>query len=131
MLLSLVPSSAKQIATRILIVAKLNGRKILIWEALFVISSIPVRNYMFKTSNLNTRVRCENCSRLRMLTLTPCKWCCSSVLIVNCEHISNFVLTVDFGCNCLLGWYWKDKHFWGQDWVYHALCCSILSVNKI
>ena len=26
---------------------------------------------------------------------------------------------------------WKDKHFWRQDRVYHALCCSILNVNKI
>ena len=24
-----------------------------------------------------------------------------------------------------LGLYWKDKYFWRQDRVYHALCCSI------
>ena len=31
----------------------------------------------------------------------------------------------------LLGLYWKDYRFWRQDRVYYALCCSILSVNKI
>ena len=25
-----------------------------------------------------------------------CQWRCSSVFIVNCEHISNFVLIIDF-----------------------------------
>ena len=39
---------------------------------------------------------CENCSRLRMKTLQWCRWRRSSVIIVNCEHISNFVLIVDF-----------------------------------
>ena len=31
----------------------------------------------------------------------------------------------------LLGSYWKDKHFWRQDPVYHAFCHSNLSVTKI
>ena len=39
---------------------------------------------------------CENCSRLRMKTLERCQWRHSSVFIVNCEHISSFVLIVEF-----------------------------------
>ena len=31
-----------------------------------------------------------------MKTLEQCQWCRSSVFIVNCEHISEFVLIVDF-----------------------------------
>ena len=31
-----------------------------------------------------------------MKTLAQCQWHRSSVFIVNCEHISNFVLIVDF-----------------------------------
>ena len=31
-----------------------------------------------------------------METLERCQWRCSSVYIVNCEHISNFVLIIDF-----------------------------------
>ena len=47
-------------------------------------SSVPTRNY------------CENCSKLRMKTLEQCQWRRSSVFIVNCEHISNFLLIIDF-----------------------------------
>ena len=31
-----------------------------------------------------------------MKSLEGCQWRCSSILIANCEHISNFVLIVDF-----------------------------------
>ena len=31
----------------------------------------------------------------------------------------------------MLDSYWKGYHFWRQDLVYYALCCIILSVNKI
>ena len=31
-----------------------------------------------------------------MKTLERCQWCHSSVSIVNCEHISNFALIIDF-----------------------------------
>ena len=31
-----------------------------------------------------------------METLERCQWRCFSVYIVNCEHISNFVLIIDF-----------------------------------
>ena len=31
-----------------------------------------------------------------MKTLERCQWCRSSVSIVTCEHVSNFVLIIDF-----------------------------------
>ena len=70
--------------------------KILFWEALFVISSVPARNYLFKASNWSTRKRCQECSRLRIKELERCRWCHPSAFIVNCEHISNFLIIVDF-----------------------------------
>ena len=91
----LVPSSAKRIATQILIIAKLNCKK-LVLEALFVISSVPARKYLFKVSNWSARIRCENYSRLRMKTLERCQWRHSSVFIVNCKDILIFVLIVEF-----------------------------------
>ena len=54
MLPILVSSSVKCIAVPILAITKLNGKKIF-WEALFVIPSIPSRNYRFKVSNWSTR----------------------------------------------------------------------------
>ena len=88
---SFVSYSVKRI-TQILVIAKLNEKKFF-WEALFVISSIPSSNYLFKVSYWITR---KNSSRLRMKTLERCKWRRSSVVIVNCDHISNFVLNIDF-----------------------------------
>ena len=44
--------------------------KILFREFLFVISFVPVRNYLFKVSNLSTTIiKCESCSVLRMWML--------------------------------------------------------------
>ena len=64
--------------------------------ALFVISSVPAMNYLFKVSHWSRRIRCEKCSRLRMKTLERCEWRHSSVFIVNYEHISSFVLIIEF-----------------------------------
>ena len=70
--------------------------------------------------------------RIKIKTLEQCQWRRSSVFIVNCEHISNFFSDCWLWTGkCLQGSYWKSKHFWRQDRAYHALCCSILSVNKI
>ena len=45
----------------------------------------PAGNYMFKVNNRNTRTRCEICSKLTIKThFTPC----SSVSIVNFEHLN-------------------------------------------
>ena len=44
--------------------------KILFWEALCVISFVLARNYLFKVSNLSTRIRYESCLILGMSMLT-------------------------------------------------------------
>ena len=86
--------------------------KILFWEVLFVISSVPTRNYLSKVRNWSTRIRCENCSRLRMKTLERCQWRRSSAYIVNSKHISNFLIISNFEqANIFWVHYWKDKHF--------------------
>ena len=58
----LVPSSAKRIATQILVIAKLNGRKeftlrIFVCDIIHRSKELPVQ-----VSNLSTRIRCESCS---------------------------------------------------------------------
>ena len=66
----LVSSSAKRIATQILVIAKLNGRKDFIFRV-FVCDIIrPRRIYLSKVSNLSTRINCESCSILRTSMLT-------------------------------------------------------------
>ena len=70
--------------------------KILFWEALFLISSVLTRNHLFKVSNWSTRIICEKCSRLKMKTLEQSQSRSCNVYIVNCEHVSNFLLIVDF-----------------------------------
>ena len=127
----LVAFSAKRIAILILSIAKLNGRKDFFWQALFEISFISARNYLFKVSNWSTRITCENCSRLRMKIQELCQWCHSSAFIVNCKHISSFALIVEFERARVCGVYIEKTCFRRQDLVYHALCCSIFSVNKI
>ena len=92
----LVSPSVRCITTQVLVIAKLNIRKGLFWETLFVISNVPAMNYLFKVSNWSTRTRCEYCSRLRVKILEQCQWLHSSVFIVNCEHISSFGLIVEF-----------------------------------
>ena len=54
--------------------SKIKRKKKMFWEAFFVTSSVPARNYLFKVSNWNTRIRCENYSRLRMKTLARSQW---------------------------------------------------------
>ena len=92
----LVPSSAKRITTQILVIAKLDWRNFFLRERGVACDVIcPTRKYLFKVSNWNKRIRCENCSRLRMKTPEWCQWRHSSVFTVNCEHISNFLLIID------------------------------------
>ena len=75
-----------------------------------MISFVSARNYLFKVSNLSTRIKCESSLVLRMPILTifnidNVSDVVSSVFIVNCENISNFVLIVDFEQTSLLGSY--------------------------
>ena len=91
-----VLSLAKRIATQILVTAKWIKGKIVLWELLFVTSPVPTRNYLSKVYNWSTRIRCENCSRLRMKAPERCQRRLSSVSIVNSKYISNFFLIIDF-----------------------------------
>ena len=61
-----------------------------------MISYVPTRNYLFQVRNWNPKIRAGICSRLIMKTLGRCQWRRSCVRIVNCEHISNFLLIIDF-----------------------------------
>ena len=88
---NLVPSSTKRIATRILVTAKLN--RILFSEVVFLIWSFPANHYLFKVCYWSTRTRCENCSKLRTKTQERRHYR-SGIFIINCEHISRYVLTV-------------------------------------
>ena len=65
-----------------------------------------------------------------MKTLKQRQWRRSGVFIVNCEHISLFVLVVDFE-RANVYWVHIEKTNRRQDRIYHALFCGILSVNKI
>ena len=48
--------------------------------------------YLLKVNNRNTRIRCETCSKLAIKTPEGRQRRCSSVFVVNFEHISHFVL---------------------------------------
>ena len=65
----LVPSSAKRVATQILVIAKSNQRKDFILRV-FVCGIIHPSKNLFKVSNLSTRIRSESCLTLRMSMLT-------------------------------------------------------------
>ena len=66
-----------------------------------------------------------------MKTIERCQWRRSSVLIVNCEHTSNFVLIVDFEQTNVCCDNIEKINTFEEDQVYHALCCVILSVNNL
>ena len=66
---------------------------ILFWEALSVISFVPPRSYLFKVSNLSTRIICIKNVNVNNVQYERCQ---SRVFIVNCKHISNFVLIIAF-----------------------------------
>ena len=89
MLPILVTSSAKRIASQILVIVKLNGRKAFILRALF--SFVPARNYLFKISNLS-----RSCSILRMSMLTI-----FSINDVNSVILMSLLLPVNI-CQTLL-----------------------------
>ena len=92
----LVLSSAKHIATLILVITKLSGTRDFVLGGFVCDINVQARNYLFKVKNWSTRIMCENCSKLRIKTLERCQWRHSNVFIVNCEHISSFVLIVEF-----------------------------------
>ena len=82
-----------------------------------MISSILTRNYLFKVSFSSTKISCKNCSRLRMKPLERLQWRHSSVCIVNCEHISNYLLFIDFKqANVSLGNFERINTFENKVW---------------
>ena len=82
MLPILVPCSAKRIATQILVIARLNGRKYFILRV-FVCDIINrSKELPVKVSNSSTRIRCESCLTLRMSMLT----------IININDVNGVVL---------------------------------------
>ena len=52
----------------------------------------PAGTYLFKVYDRNTRAKFEICPKLTIKTSEGCQWRCSSVFIVNFEHISHLVL---------------------------------------
>ena len=106
--------------------------KVLFWEVLFVISSVPTSNYLSKVSNWSTRIRSENCSRLRMKTLERYQWRRSSVYIVNYKHISNFLLIIGFQqANVLPVHIEKTKTFEDKIRYIHALFVVLISDQNL
>ena len=68
-----------------------------------------------------------------MKTLKRCQWHHSSVFIVNCEYISNFVLIVDFE-QASFCWVHNERTNTFEDkidYIMRYVVYSILIVNKI
>ena len=68
----------------------------LLWKRSFFIhlckfyqDAKPVSIYLLK---VNTRTKCEICSKLPIKTPEQRQWCRSGVFIVNFEHISHLLL---------------------------------------
>ena len=53
---------------------------------------IPAGMYLLKVNNINTRTRCEVCSKLRIKIPELRHWRRFGIFIVNFEHISRLVL---------------------------------------
>ena len=69
-------------------------------------------------------------SIVTIVNINKVNWRRSSVFIVNCKHISNFVLIVDFEqANVWLVHIEKTNIF--EDKIGHIMRWIILSVNKI
>ena len=88
----LVPSSAKRIATRILVIAKLNRRKDFILKNfvcdLFLNFVCPVQSYQLKHKNKvwkQFKIKNEDTRTMSM-----------ALFIINSEHISDSLLIIDF-----------------------------------
>ena len=52
---------------------------------------IPAAIYLLKVNNINTRARCETCSKLTNKIPNRRQWRRSVIFIVNFDHISHFV----------------------------------------
>ena len=90
---TIIPSSSESITKQISVIAKLNGRKYLAREVVFMIWYFPANNYLFKVSSLSTIIRCDSCSNEGSRTMWMTLF---AVFIVKCEHVLHIVLIVDF-----------------------------------
>ena len=55
---------------------------------------IPVGIYLLIVNNINSRTRCEICSKLTIKATERHHWRCFGVFMVNLEHISYLLLTL-------------------------------------
>ena len=88
----LVPCSTKRIATQILVVAKLNGRKDLflcVYEMVFSQQTIAC-------SKLANEAQEQGVKTVQMKTIERHQERRSGVFILKCEHVSHFALIADF-----------------------------------
>ena len=94
----LVPSSAKRITTKILVIAKLNGRKDFtlrgfVCDIIRPSNELTVQNEQLKHKNKVWKlfkIKNEDTRTMSMVSF-QCLY-----FIVNCEHISSFVPIVEF-----------------------------------
>ena len=95
-----------------LVIEKLNARKYFIlrgfvWDIIRPSKDLPAQSQLLKHKNKG--------------------WKLFRIKNEDDGIISVFLLfTVNIFQTCSNCWLWKDQHFWRQDQVYHALCCSIL-----
>ena len=96
----LVLSSAKRVATQMFVTEKLSEIKKLFWEALFVISSAPTRNYLNKN-----KVRKLPAIKNEGNAVVPVSLLLTMNIFQTCSNC--WIWTGER----LQGSYWKDKHF--------------------
>ena len=125
----LVPSSAKCIAIQISVIAKLNGRKDFnlrgfICDIVCLSKELPVQRKYLKHKKV---WKLFNINYVNFNDNQYWKWQSrrSSVFIVNCEHILNFVLAVDFKqINVYLVHVQKKNTF--EDKIGHIICYVVV-----
>ena len=106
--------------------AKSNGRKYLVLRGYVYYIILPSKQFLFKVNNnWITRIRCENCSRLRVKTLVRRQWRRSGVFIVNCEHISHFVL-IDDSEHTNVCWVHIEKTKAFEDTIEYAMLYAVV-----
>ena len=121
----LVSSSAKRIATQILVIAKLNEREDFILRGFVYDIISPYKELPIQSCNWSTRINGENCSRLRMKTLGRCQWRRSNVDIVNCKHFSNILLIIDFELANVF-WAHIEKLNTFEDKIRYIMCYVVV-----
>ena len=115
----LVSSSAKRIATQIVVIAKLNGRKDFILggfvcNIVFPRKELPLQSKQLKHKNTSWKLK------IRSKTLKRGQWSRSSVFYFNGEYISNFVPIVDFK-QANICWIYIEKRNTYEDQIRYIM----------